>query len=123
MRKYTEQHEWIEIDGDIGTIGITNYAQDELGDIVYVQLPEVGITVEAGDDVAILESTKAATDIYTPVSGEIVEINKRLPDVPEMVNDDAEKAGWLFRVRISDPAELDSLLTKKAYSALLTPSH
>lgn len=122
MRKYTEQHEWIEINGDVGTVGITNYAQDELGDIVYVQLPEPGIAVEAGDDVAILESTKAATDIYTPVSGEIVEVNKRLPDVPGMVNDDAEKAGWLFRVRIADPAELDSLLSEEAYSALLTPS-
>jgi glycine cleavage system H protein len=119
MRKYSEQHEWIEVKGDVGTVGISDFAQDELGEIVYVQLPEVGLTVEAGDDVAIVESTKAATDIYTPVSGEIVEVNKILPDMPEMINDDAEKTGWLFKVQLTDPAELDKLLSADAYQSMV----
>ena len=117
--KFTETHEWIEVEDAIGTVGITEYAQKELGDIVYVELPKVGKEVKAGDEVAVLESTKAAADVYTPVSGTIFEVNKTLEHASELVNSSAEKEGWLFKIKLSQPQELDKLLDKAAYQAKL----
>lgn len=112
---YSEDHEWIEVDGDLGTVGITDYAQGQLGDITFVDLPEEGATVGKGDSVAVVDSVKAASDVYTPVSGEIAEINETLADEPELVNTDAEVGGWLFRVTLSDPSELAELMDEAAY--------
>ncbi len=120
MLKFTRSHEWIEIDGDVGTVGITDYAQKELGEVVYVELPAVGKKIQAGEEVAILESTKAAADIYAPVSGEVVEINQKLGDFAPQINQSAEKEGWLFKVRLRDPAELHPLLDKTAYGEMIS---
>ncbi|MEN9344274.1 MAG: glycine cleavage system protein [Chlamydiota bacterium] len=111
--KFTASHEWIRIDGDVGTVGITHYAQQELGEIVYIELPSVGKKVKAGDEVAVIESTKAAADVYAPVSGEITEINQSLCDFARQVNRSAEKEGWLFKIRLHDPAELGTLLDRE----------
>jgi len=114
--KYAASHEWVRNDGNgIVTIGITEHAQDLLGDMVFVELPEVGETVDAGDDVAVAESVKAASDIYAPVSGEIIEINEDLEDSPELVNSDAYGDGWLFKVKLADSTELDDLLDAEGY--------
>lgn len=112
MRKYTESHEWIQVDGDVGTIGVTHFAQKELGDIVYVELPEVGKTVKAGQEAAVLESTKAAADVYSPVSGTIVEINTMLQSASETINRSPEADGWIFKVKLSNQSELNGLLEK-----------
>lgn len=116
-KKFTETHEWIAIEGDIGTVGITHHAQSELGDIVYVELPEVGKKVAANQEAAVLESTKAAADVYSPVSGVIVAVNKVLSDQSELVNSSAEGEGWLFKVKLDNPSELNSLLDESAYGA------
>lgn len=116
-RYFTKDHEWIEVDGEIGTVGITDYAQSQLGDITYVELPAPGSTVGQGDSVSVVDSVKAASDVYTPVSGEVVEVNEALGDAPETVNTDAAGSGWLFKVRLSDPGELDALMDEAAYSA------
>jgi glycine cleavage system H protein len=117
--QFTETHEWIEVKGNIGTVGITDYAQKELGDIVYVELPLVGGFVEAGREAAVVESTKAAADVYSPVSGKIVEINRALEQSAELVNRSAEAAGWIYKVELSDPSELDFLLDAAGYKAHL----
>lgn len=117
--KFTASHEWILLDGKTGTVGITNKAQQELGDVVHVELPAVGKVVKAGDEIAVLESTKAAADIYSPVSGEIVEINTQLIDQCELINRDPEASGWLFKIRCSKPDELEKLLNQKDYIALI----
>merc|ERR1719482_2616546 len=104
------------MDGDIGTIGITNFAQDQLGDVVFVDLPEVGSTVEKDDTMGAVESVKAASDIYSPVSGEVTEVNEALNDEPALVNTAAEDAGWMAKVKLSDVAELDSLMDADAYA-------
>ncbi|WP_443971714.1 glycine cleavage system protein GcvH [Sphingobium sp. CR28] len=116
-RYFTEEHEWIEVDGDVATVGITDFAQGQLGDIVFVELPEEGREVAKGDDAAVVESVKAASDVYAPVSGEVVEVNSALDGEPKLVNDDAEGEGWFFKLRLSDPAELTGLMTESAYQA------
>jgi glycine cleavage system H protein len=116
-RRYAESHEWVKIDGDIATIGISDYAQHALGDIVYVDMPEVGDEMSAGDVFGAVESVKAASDLICPVSGEVVEINEELEDAPEKVNADAFET-WIIKVKISDPAEVDALLDAAAYTEL-----
>ncbi len=116
--KYATSHEWVRNEGDgIVTVGITEHAQDLLGDMVFVELPEVGETVSAGDDVAVAESVKAASDIYAPVSGEIIEVNEELEDAPELVNSDPFGDGWMFKIKLEDVSELDSLLDAEGYEA------
>ena len=116
--KYTKSHEWVrrESDGTL-TVGITDHAQELLGDLVYVELPQPGARVDAGKECAVVESVKAASDVYTPVSGEVVEINGTLGDTPETINKDPYGAGWMFKIRPSSPAEIDALLDAAAYSA------
>lgn len=118
--KYASSHEWVRNEGDgVVTVGITEHAQDLLGDMVFVELPEVGETADAGDDVAVAESVKAASDIYSPVTGEIVEVNEALEDAPELVNSDPYGDGWMFKVKLSDAAELDGLLDAEGYQAVV----
>lgn len=115
--KYATSHEWVRVDADgTATVGISHHAQDALGDIVFVELPEIGATVNAKDEVAVVESVKAASDIYSPVSGEIVAINEALVDAPETVNSQPYDSGWFFKVAMSDAAELKTLLDAKAYA-------
>jgi glycine cleavage system H protein len=116
-RYFTRDHEWIEVSGDVGTVGITDYAQSQLGDITFVELPDVGSTVGKGDSVSVVDSVKAASDVYTPVSGEVVAVNLALGEAPETVNSAADGDGWLFKVSLSDPGELDGLMDEAAYSA------
>jgi glycine cleavage system H protein len=120
-RYFSEDHEWIEVDGDtgpiIGTVGITDYAQGQLGDITFVELPAVGQAVTKGESVSVVDSVKAASDVYSPVSGEVTEVNAALGDAPELVNSDADKGGWLFRVKLSDAGELGSLMDAAAYQS------
>lgn len=114
---YRESHEWVRSDDDgTVTVGITDHAQAQLGDMVFVELPEEGMTYEQGDACAVVESVKAASDVYAPLSGEIIEINSALEDQPELVNTDPYGDGWLFRIQISDPDELDELLDAEAYA-------
>lgn len=115
MKKYTDSHEWIEIEGEIGTVGITDHAQNELGDIVFVELPKSGVSIKAGDEVVVLESTKAAADMYSPVSGEIIEVNHSLNEASDLINRSAEKEGWIFRVRLTQLQELEGLLSQEQY--------
>jgi glycine cleavage system H protein len=112
---YSTDHEWIDVDGDIGTVGITDHAQHALGDIVFVELPAVGKNVNVGGDTAIVESVKAASDVYSPVSGEIVEVNEALTDDPSVVNTEAETTAWFFKIKLSDASELDKLMNKESY--------
>jgi glycine cleavage system H protein len=114
-RYFTKDHEWIDVDGDTGTVGITDYAQGQLGDITYVELPAAGQEVTQGDSVSVVDSVKAASDVYTPVSGTVSEANGALEGEPELVNSDAESGGWLFRLTLSDAGELAGLLDKAAY--------
>ena len=113
--KYTEEHEWVLIEDEVVTVGITDFAQDALGDVVFVELPEEGETVEAGKSFGVVESVKAVSDIYAPVSGEVVEVNEDLPDTPELVNTSPYEDGWMIKIRVSDTAELDALLDADAY--------
>ncbi|MBT6084222.1 MAG: glycine cleavage system protein GcvH [Rhodospirillaceae bacterium] len=115
--KYSEDHEWIIVDGDIGTVGITDHAQSQLGDIVFVELPEVGSAVEAGTDAGVVESVKAASDLMTPVSGEITETNDALEAEPSLANSAPTGDGWFFKVKLSDTSELDGLMDEAAYKA------
>jgi glycine cleavage system H protein len=114
-RYFTQDHEWIEVDGDTATVGITDYAQGQLGDITFVDLPEAGRSVKKGDAPCVVDSVKAASDVYAPVSGTITEANGALADEPELVNSDPEKGGWLFRMTLSDAGELDALMDRAAY--------
>jgi len=113
--KFTEDHEWIRIDGDIGTIGITDYAQEQLGDVVYVELPDVGRKVEKGKDMAVVESVKAASEVYAPVSGSVTAINDKLTAEPATVNSAAMGDGWFVKIKLSNPSELDKLMDEAAY--------
>lgn len=113
--KYAPTHEWSRRDDDIVVVGITDFAQDQLGDVVFVELPEVGETVSAGDAVAVVESVKTASDIYAPVGGEIIEVNEALEDEPERLNESPYDNGWIFKLRIADPSELDNLLDAGGY--------
>ena len=114
---FSEDHEWIAVDGDTGTVGITDYAQEQLGDVVFVELPEIGRTVIKGDDMAVVESVKAASEIYAPVGGEVVAVNGALEDNPAAVNEDAEGEGWFVRLKLADAAELEDLMDAAAYAA------
>ena len=114
-RYFTTDHEWIDVDGDAGTVGITDYAQGQLGDITYVDLPAAGTEVTKGEAPCVVDSVKAASDVYAPVSGTVSEANPALADHPELVNTDAEAGGWLFRMTLSDPAELDGLMDRATY--------
>ena len=116
---YTKDHEWVRVEGDIGTIGISDHAQEQLGDIVFVELPDVGRTVAKGEEAAVVESVKAASEVYAPVSGEVAERNDALAERPAMVNEDAEGGAWFFRLRLSDPGELEALMDRQAYEAFL----
>ena len=120
--RYTRDHEWIDVKGDLGTIGLTDYAQCQLGDIVFVELPPVGATLEAGKPFGTIESVKAANEIYAPVSGEVLEVNGELKDAPERVNADPHAAGWLLKVRLKDSSEVSALMDARAYEAYLLPS-
>jgi glycine cleavage system H protein len=117
--RYTKEHEWVLADGDAGTIGITDHAQQELGDIVYVDLPKVGTHVEAGKSLGSVESVKAVSDIYSPVSGEIVEINESLADAPEKLNTDPHRDAWLVKMRLSNPEEIQHLMTAADYQSYI----
>lgn len=117
--RFTKDHEWIRVEGNLGTVGISEHAQEQLGDIVYVELPEVGREVKKGEQFAVVESVKAASEVYAPASGRIVEVNGELPEKPELVNQDAEGAGWFARIELADPAELDDLMDADAYRRFL----
>ena len=117
--KYTEDHEWVRIDGTSATIGITDYAQEQLGDIVFVDLPETGAAIAQGDDAAVVESVKAASDILAPVSGTVEAVNDALDAAPGMANDDPEGNGWFFKMTLGDPDELDALMDADAYKAFI----
>jgi glycine cleavage system H protein len=118
-RYFTEDHEWVDVDGDIGTVGISEYAQGQLGDIVFVDVPEDGKALTKGDEAAVVESVKAASDVYTPVSGTVLETNAALADTPGLVNEDAEGDGWFFKLTLSDPSELEDLMDEAAYEAFV----
>ena len=113
---FTEDHEWIALDGDVGTVGITKYAAEQLGDVVFVEVPDAGASFGKGDDMAVVESVKAASDVYAPVSGEITEGNGDLADAPETVNEDPEGKGWFCKIKIADKSELESLMDTAAYT-------
>ncbi|HHK74086.1 MAG TPA: glycine cleavage system protein GcvH [Rhizobiales bacterium] len=117
--KYTEDHEYVRVDGDVATVGITDFAQGQLGDVVFVELPEVGATFEKGEDAAVVESVKAASEIYAPVSGEIVEVNSALEDEPTGVNSDPMGKGWFMKIKLSNASELDGLMDEDAYKAFV----
>ena len=114
-KHYTKEHEWISVDGDIATIGITNHAQEQLGDVVFVELPAIGKAVTKGGDAAVVESVKAASEVYAPVTGEVVEVNKELEGDPSLVNREAEGSAWFMKVKLKDKAELADLMDKAAY--------
>ena len=117
--KYTEDHEWVRIDGDTGTVGITDYAQEQLGDVVFVELPDVGRAVEKGGDAAVVESVKAASEIYAPIAGEVTEANQALADDPSLVNSSPMADGWFFKIKIADAGELDGLMDEAAYKTFV----
>ena len=114
---YTKEHEWIQVEGDSATVGITDYAQSQLGDVVFVEVPEAGRQLSKGGEAAVVESVKAASDVYAPVSGEVIEGNQALVDQPDLVNTDPEGAGWFFRIRLAGTGELDGLMDQSAYRA------
>jgi glycine cleavage system H protein len=118
-RRYSKDHEYVALEGDIATLGISDYAQSQLGDIVFIELPDVGKKVAKGKEIAVIESVKAASEVYSPVGGEVVEVNSQLGETPALVNDDPLGRGWLVKVRISDPGECASLMDDAAYSSFL----
>ncbi|WP_379922474.1 glycine cleavage system protein GcvH [Erythrobacter sp. R86502] len=119
MRYFTDEHEWVDVDGDVATVGITDYAQGQLGDIVFVELPTVGTAVEKGKDAAVVESVKAASDVYAPINGEVTEINGALEDDPSLVNTAPEGEGWFFKMTIGDAAQLEGLMDEAGYKAFV----
>ena len=118
--RYSEDHEWVRVEGEIAVIGISDYAQDQLGDVVFVELPEPGRAVAQGDEAAVVESVKAASEVYAPVSGEVVEVNEPLADDPGLVNREPTGGGWFLKVRMSDPAEVEALLDEDAYRSFVS---
>ena len=118
-KKYTKEHEWVEVDGDTATVGITNHAQESLGDIVFIDLPTVGKEVKSNEELCVIESVKAASDIYAPIDGEVIEINNNLNDDASIVNKDPEKDGWIFKMKISDISQYNNLMTLDEYLASL----
>jgi glycine cleavage system H protein len=117
---YSKEHEWVNMDGDTGTVGITDYAQEQLGDIVFVELPEVGKTFEAGDSMGTIESVKAVSDIYAPVAGEITEVNQALEEKPELINEDAHGGGWIVKMTLTQKGQLEGLMNKDGYEKFLS---
>ena len=117
--KYTEEHDWIMIEGDIATVGITDFAQEQLGDIVFVELPEVGDTLEAGKNLGVVESVKAVSDVYAPLSGEVVEVNEELPDEPETLNNSPYESGWMIKIKVADTAAFAGLMDVAAYQEFI----
>ncbi len=115
--KYTKDHEWVRVEGDIGTIGVSEHAQNQLGDVVFVELPDVGRQLAQGKEAAVVESVKAASEVFAPVSGEVIEVNHDLENEPARVNSGAETEGWFFKLRLSNPAELNALMDEAAYKA------
>jgi glycine cleavage system H protein len=118
-RKYTEDHEWVEVDGESGVIGISDYAQEQLGDVVFVELPDIGKILDQRDEAAVVESVKAAAEVYTPVSGEVIEVNEELNNDPSLVNTDAFGEGWFVKLRLSDPTELEDLMDEATYKTFV----
>ena len=118
-RRYTNEHEWVRVDDGVGTVGVTDYAQDQLGDIIYVDLPAPGTSVRQSEKLGEVESVKAVSDLYAPVSGEVVDVNEEVNDHPELVNESPYEQGWLVRLRLADAAELEALLTAEQYDQLL----
>ena len=117
--RFTKDHEWVALEGDIATIGITRYAAEQLGDVVFVEVPEVGKSLKAGDSLAVVESVKAASDVYAPIDGEVVDANATLSDAPETVNAAPEAAGWFARLKVADPAQVEALMDRHAYEQYL----
>ncbi len=117
--RYTKDHEYIRVDGDIAIVGITDYAQSQLGDVVFVELPEAGVTLEQGAQAAVVESVKAASEVYAPVAGEVVAVNAELEGAPALVNEDAAGKGWFLKLRVSDATQLDALMDEAAYAAFV----
>ena len=115
--RYTENDEWITIDGTTGTVGVTNYAQDQLGDIVFVEMPEIGKTFKQGSEIGVVESVKAAAEIFAPADGEVVEVNASLSDTPGTINSDPAGAGWIYKLKLDNPAQVDELMDEAAYKA------
>jgi glycine cleavage system H protein len=117
--RFTKDHEWVELAGEVAAMGVTAYAADQLGDVVFVELPDVGKTVAQGDAFAVVESVKAASDIFAPISGEVIAVNTALTDTPEMVNEAPEGSGWFVKLKLSDPAQLEALMDRAAYETYL----
>lgn len=115
MKRYAKTHEWVQVEGKVATVGISNFAQDKLGDVVYVDLPQVGKVVKKGETLMSIESVKAASDVYAPVSGKVLQVNEKLNDQPELVNKDPEGEGWLVKIEMTNPNELNELLDEEAY--------
>jgi glycine cleavage system H protein len=122
IERFTRDHEWIRVDGDTGIVGITRHAAEQLGDVVFVELPEAGRTVKASEAVAVVESVKAASEVFAPISGEVIESNGELTGQPALVNEDAEGRAWFFKVRVGDSTQLDSLMDRAAYEAFAKES-
>lgn len=116
---FTEDHEWVLLEGDVATIGVSAYAQEQLGDVVFVEVPEVGSDLAKGDELAVVESVKAASEVYTPISGEVIAINKELEDTPTLVNEDPHGDGWFAKLKVSDPSEVDELMDEAAYKTFV----
>ncbi len=116
---FTDDHEYVEVKGEEGVVGVTDYAQDALGDIVYVEVPEVGKKLEKGDEVGVVESVKSASEMYSPVSGEVIEVNENLADAPALLNEDAEGEGWIYKIKLSDQEEVKNLKTEAEYQTYL----
>lgn len=121
--KFTKDHEWVKVEGDVVVVGISQFAQSQLGDVVFVDLPVVGKQLSKGDDAAVVESVKAASDIYAPVSGEIIEVNAELEAEPSLANQDPENTGWFFKLKLSNPSDLDGLMDAAAYQAFVEEQH
>lgn len=117
--RFTKDHEWVSLDGDVATVGITAYAAEQLGDVVFVETPEVGKAVKSGEGLAVVESVKAASDVYAPLTGEVVEANGALGEAPETVNAEPEAAGWFAKIKVADPSEYEALMDRAAYDAFL----
>lgn len=117
--KYTKDHEWVRVEGDVGTVGVSDHAQHQLGDVVFVELPDVGRQLQQGKEAAVVESVKAASDVFAPVSGEVIEANADLENDPSLVNAGAETTGWFFKLRLSNPSELDGLMDQATYKAFV----
>jgi len=123
VMRFSKDHEWVKVEGGIATVGISVYAQEQLGDVVFVELPAVGKKVTQGDEAAVVESVKAASEVYAPVSGEVVAVNDALASTPGTVNEDAEGRGWFMKIKLSDPGEVDELMDEAAYKAHLEGQH